>query len=89
MRLIRIITNNPTYLQQFYSKNPELIDKSYDIQYQQVNDCFGWSDFWTHAFNELGYEVWYTVNNKENLTQQNITNINLLRDKPNLCLKNK
>ncbi len=66
MRLIRITTNYPTYLQQFYSKNPELIDKSYAIQYQQlVNDCFGWADFWNHAFNKLGYEVWEPVGNAE------------------------
>ena len=66
MRLIRITTNYPTYIKQFYAKRPELKDKSYTIQYQTLMaDCYGWADFWTHAFGKLGYEVWEPVGNAE------------------------
>lgn len=66
MRLIRITTNNLTYLEQFYHKWPELRNQTYITQYQRlVNDCFGWADYWTYAFGKLGYEVWEPVGNAE------------------------
>ncbi len=66
MRLIRITTNYPTYLKQFYEGHPELKTATYQTQYQTLMaDCFGWADFWTHAFGQLGYEVWEPVGNAE------------------------
>jgi len=57
MRLLRITTHYPTYLSQFYTKNPDLKDKSFSIQHQKlIEDCFGWSDFWTHLMKPLGYQ---------------------------------
>lgn len=66
MRLIRICTNHPDYLNNFYYENRNLNKKNYSIQYQALtDDCFGWADFWTHAFGKLGYEVWEPVGNAE------------------------
>ncbi len=66
MRLIRITTNYPIYLKQFYAQNPELKEKEYKVQYQALmSDCYGWADFWTHAFGKLGYEVCEPVGNAE------------------------
>lgn len=66
MRLIRITTNYISYLQQFYATYPYLKSKSYELQYRELmGDCFGWSDFWTHALTKLGYEVWEPVSNAE------------------------
>ena len=68
MRLIRITTNYISYLQQFYAKYPDLKSKFYDLQYRELmGDCFGWSDFWTHALTKLGYEVWEPVSNAETM----------------------
>ena len=66
MRLIRITTNYPSYLKQFYAKRSELKEKPYAVQYQTLMaDCYGWANFWTHAFGKLGYEVWEPVGNAE------------------------
>jgi spore maturation protein CgeB len=66
MRLIRITTNHPNYLNQFYSRFSGLAKQSYTEQYRVLMaDCYGWADFWTHAFGKLGYEVWEPVGNAE------------------------
>ena len=66
MRLIRICTNYPAYIKEFYKQRSNLDQEPYSIQYQTLmDDCFGWADFWTHAFGKLGYEVWEPVGNAE------------------------
>ena len=66
MRLIRITTNYITYLREIYSRNLSLENQPYLSQYAYLmSDCFGWADFWTHALNKLGYEVWEPVANAE------------------------
>lgn len=66
MRLLRITTNYPSYLKQFYARHPELMQENYAVQYQtMMADCYGWADFWTHAFSKLGYEAWEPVGNAE------------------------
>lgn len=66
MRIIRITTNYSSYLEQFYLQRPDLKSEPYDRQYQTLMaDCFGWADFWTHALQPLGYEVWEPVGNAE------------------------
>jgi spore maturation protein CgeB len=70
VRLIRISTNYPAYLQDFYAQRPELASKPYREQYQTLMaDCFGWADFWTQAFGKLGYEVWEPVGNAKPMQQ--------------------
>jgi hypothetical protein len=70
VRLIRISTNYPAYLQDFYAQRPELASKPYREQYQALMaDCFGWADFWTQAFGKLGYEVWEPVGNAKPMQQ--------------------
>lgn len=66
MRLMRLCTNPPAYLRQFYAQNPHLANQSYAIQYRALAaDSYGWADFWTHALAPLGYEVWEPVGNAE------------------------
>ena len=66
MRLIRICTNYPDYLQQFYAQRPKLQSLGYAEQYRTLmDDCYGWADFWTHALSKLGYAVWEPVGNAE------------------------
>jgi len=57
MRFLRITTNYPSYLNQFYTRNSDLKNKAYSSQHQQlIEDCFGWSDFWSHSMEPLGYQ---------------------------------
>lgn len=64
MRIIRITTNYPTYLNQFYEQRPGLAEQSYESQYAALmEDCFGWADFWTHALRQFGYDMWEPVGN--------------------------
>ena len=68
MRLMRLTTNYPGYLQRFYGERPELADLPYDEHYRVLAlDSFGWADFWTHALHPLGYEVWEPIANNERL----------------------
>ena len=64
MRLMRLATNYPRYLSQFYKQRVGLEDEPYEVQYQTLMaDCFGWADFWTYALCKSGYEVWEPVGN--------------------------
>ncbi|AFY72034.1 hypothetical protein Pse7367_3811 (plasmid) [Thalassoporum mexicanum PCC 7367] len=66
MRLIRISTNYPAYIQNFYGQRSALATQPYAQQYQTLMaDCYSWADFWTQAFGKLGYEVWEPVGNAE------------------------
>ena len=79
MRVIRITTNYPAYLEQFYQNFPELSRKSYSEQYEALMaDCYGWADFWTHALRKFGYELWEPVGNAKPMQEtwaheQNVT----------------
>lgn len=65
-RLLRLTTNYPTYLREFYSSRKELSSAPYEVQYRTLmEDCFGWADFWTQVLEELGYRVWEPVANAE------------------------
>ncbi len=69
MRLLRLCTNNPGYLQGFYERHRELAAHPYATQHGLLmEDCYGWADFWTHGLDPLGYAVWEPVGNAE--TQQ-------------------
>lgn len=64
MKLLRVTTNYPLYLEQFYGARPELQRAAFDVQYREIMlDSFGWADFWSHALAPLGYEVWEPVAN--------------------------
>lgn len=70
MKLFRITTDYPWYLDQFYVRNSKLADASFEQQYAAlVQDCFGWSDFWSDALLPLGYQVWEPVANAVQLQQ--------------------
>ncbi len=68
MRLIRITTNYPSYLGNFYLRYPDLSAETFTHQQQKINrDCFGWADFWTRALEKIGYQVWEIIANSEHL----------------------
>ena len=65
MKLVKITTVYPAYLNKFYDSHPELAGKNYAEQKAILDyDGFGWADFWSKALNPLGYEVMeVTLNN--------------------------
>jgi hypothetical protein len=66
MRLQRINIYYPEYVQQFYSRQPGLETQSYVQQHRALmDDCFLWSNFWSVALGELGYESEEIVANIE------------------------
>jgi len=66
MRLQRINIYYPEYVQQFYSRQPGLETRSYEQQHRALmDDCFLWSNFWSVALGELGYESEEIVANIE------------------------
>lgn len=68
MRLLKIGVYYAGYLKQFYGQRPNLAFESYAIQHSAlIGDCFGSSDFWTRALNDLGYETCDIIANAEPL----------------------
>lgn len=66
MRLQRISTNYPIYLNQFYSQRPGLEARPYAVQHAALlADCYGWADFWSAALGKLGYETSEIIANVE------------------------
>lgn len=58
MKLLKIATLYPSYIKEFYRKNPGLSNQSYEEQKTTLDyDAFGWSDYWFYALSPLGYEV--------------------------------
>ncbi len=66
MRLLKIGVYYPAYLEQFYARRPGLAAEPYAAQHAAlIDDCFGSSDFWTHALSQLGYETCDLIINAE------------------------
>jgi len=66
MRLIRLCTNYPSYLADFYVRQPTLALAPFAVQHAALmEDCFGWADVWTRYLAPLGYTVWEPVANAE------------------------
>jgi hypothetical protein len=64
MRLIRLCTNYPVFLNALYAGRPELTRGSYHEQYRALcAQHFSWADCWTSAFTKIGYTVWEPVAN--------------------------
>ncbi len=58
MKLAKLSTAYPTYLEKIYRSTPGLSDKTYSQQQTEIfADAFGTADFWTSALKLLGYEV--------------------------------
>lgn len=66
MRLAKLGIYPQTYLRDFYEKRPELKNQTYSVQHAAlIEDCFGSADFWTKAFEKLGYETTDIIANAE------------------------
>ncbi len=64
MRLMRLATNYPPYLDGFYASRPGIADAPYAVQQKALaDDCFLWADFWTRSLGRIGYEAWEPVGN--------------------------
>jgi spore maturation protein CgeB len=58
MKLFRLTSFYPVYIQDFYAKRPALEGQSYARQKAALDyDAFGEGDSWFHALTPLGYEV--------------------------------
>ena len=68
MRIQRITTNYPAYLNGFFAKRPHLASKSFQEQHAALMaDASGWADFWSVALKKLGYRMVETVSNVESM----------------------
>lgn len=66
MKLLKVTTAYPEYLNKFYAQNPDLANKSYAEQKQAMDyDGFGW--LWTDALAECGYDMQQITLNAEPL----------------------
>lgn len=71
LRLVRLTTTYPGYLDGLYSRNPTLSSASYREQHRVVQgDFFGWADSWSHALAPLGYEAADILSNAETLQRR-------------------
>ena len=71
MRLLKLGIYPSVYLDQFYTRRPELASQLYSVQIDAlIGDCFGSSDFWTQALGGLGYETCDLIANAEALQKR-------------------
>ena len=58
MRLLKLTTFYPHFLEQLYRKHPALEHEPFEVQKAHIDhEAFGWADFWSVALDPLGYEV--------------------------------
>ncbi|MFZ4795653.1 MAG: hypothetical protein ACOYLN_16140, partial [Blastocatellia bacterium] len=58
MRIQRIATLNPTYLEQFYTPERQSRLESYAKNHSDLMyDCVGWADYWSVALRKQGIEM--------------------------------
>src|SRR5215467_11117864 len=68
MRLLKLTTYYPQFLDQIYLRQPALRHESYAAQKAALDyAAFGWADFWATALTPLGYEVMEVTVNAEPL----------------------
>jgi spore maturation protein CgeB len=66
MRLFRLSTAYPDYLERFYRRQPELARRPWAEQRQTLDrDAFGWGDAWSRSLAPLGYQVMEAYLNAE------------------------
>ena len=71
MKFLRITTNYPDYLEQFYRRRPYLKHQSYAEQRKAFEyDAFFWDGYWAVEFSKLGYDVQEVIWNCEALQRQ-------------------
>jgi spore maturation protein CgeB len=68
MKLFRLTSYYTAYIQDFFSRHPDLEGESYARQKAAIDyDAFGEGDFWSQALTPLGYEVMEVAANIEPL----------------------
>ncbi len=67
-RLVKIATFYRDYLNYYYSKNKEIVNKSYIEQYEHImHDSFGWANFYQMNLKNLGVDAHEIISNAEPL----------------------
>lgn len=67
---VKITSFYRDYLDQYYSKNPGIIENSYSEQYNHLMyDSFGWADFFQQNLSDLGLRSFEIVYNAKSLQQ--------------------
>ena len=68
MRLLKLTTFYPQFLDQLYRRHPALKHEPFAAQKARLDyEAFGWADFWSTALIPLGYEVMEITLNAESL----------------------
>jgi spore maturation protein CgeB len=74
MKLFKVTTFYPSYIQKFFNENPNVAEKSYKDQKTAFEaDQFAWSNFWSQALGPLGYEVEEVTANVESMQRRWLT----------------
>lgn len=69
--LLKIATYYRDFLEQYYRVNPNIINESYDKQFEHLMaQEFGWSDYYTKSLSKLGVEAHEIVANAKHLQRQ-------------------
>ena len=64
MKILRLTNLLPGCIKYFYLKYPNLSEKSYAEQKTIIDyQAFDWSDYWSHGFQQLGYEAIDVISN--------------------------
>ena len=64
LRLLKIHTHYPAYLESYYRENPNTVSKTYDEQKAELDwDAVAWADYWSKALKPHGYEVMEVCSN--------------------------
>lgn len=67
-RFVKVTTYYKNFLKYYYSKNPQIISKSFGEQYNHLmNEAFGWSNFYQKHLNKLGNDAYEIIANAEPL----------------------
>lgn len=72
MRLLKLGIYHPVYLRAFYAeRGDDFKAETYARQHKAlIDDCYGSSDFWTRALNEINYETADIIANAEPLQKR-------------------
>lgn len=69
--LLKIATYYRDFLKQYYNDNPNIINESYDKQFEHLmSQEFGWANYYSKSLNKLGVEAYEIVANAKHLQHQ-------------------
>ena len=88
MRILKIASYYNSFLKYYYSNFPDISKKSYQEQHNHLmSQCVGWSDFYSNAFREIGFEAYEIVFNATKMQQKWAEEHNLHLNSLNILTK--